>query len=870
MRRRCPIPRSPVWCMLPYAMRHITADPSKGAHDSSPSREPRREFDGLLREINDLRARRGRGERKIHVLASKLRREPAITLTATATKTTKPTTKPEATLQDNPLSTPTPQVVVGGSPPASVVIQDLPTFTDIACTLQELESALFKLSEDETKEIEPKDCDISLSNTENEDINKSTATASDNAKEPQHVNSDSQEMEHSAGCFADVIGGHRAMLSCWSDPPDLKLSDVGTKLHVSSTSDRVFAVELREQPGSVRAIVAAVCQALSEVETLTELTSGVVVVFRTLPNMPFFTPLQSELELTPLSRLELMTEKERLFRRMREIASCGVSFTAELTGSAFGFGAELLLICDTVVPSMSSLCKMRVGFPSLSLGVWPAPCVLQHMCNAMGSPERAGEVLPLLHTLTWEEAQKKFIGPLLRRKQNAVRSAPRLWGYVWLSHMQCCRKMRAFLGWDTVRHLEDRPGDPLKVFWNDYCKIVGLTDDVIAIADKSLDLYASLLGTPACENVTAVTMAFLRMGRRVLKPAPHEKYVELRPADLGNINTSEAFWVFPEGSSPATVQFIAEQRTSGAGKTRNALLFGKLEDMKDAVELLGCAVVATNFDPPKLLSSGEESMVEVQLLHTPSVSTREKEETLSSALAYLQASEIPYIVTKGDAGNRLVAALSLELCQLAEETEVKLVELVAMQDLGFRLSPFEVLDHYGTAQIAGVVQRYRHMMDARKSVSAARLLLSAMHTEGFKGERGCRGGFYERSGHLNCEVTMSLAARRTMTRGDILVRLVAALVNESCRMLMDGCIETVQDVDLLSICVLTLHPSTGGLFSYVESFMGFTTLVKSMEYMSGSLGRMDLPSPLLLSIWDAGETFRTLSPGTLLSASRAS
>ncbi|RNF23957.1 3-hydroxyacyl-CoA dehydrogenase [Trypanosoma conorhini] len=842
--------------------RRHAATSSGGTRDRAGPQGSSSELNTLLREINDLWARRGVGGHTLSVSASKL--QPA-SASAVAEGSYIP-----------PHESPTFPATGTHPPLGSLAIGEPPAFTDIACTLQELEEELFKLSENEPAVSVPRnsaDTDRRQAADASDDRDTNAAPSVGCSQDPQPETTGVAAMESPAGSAASEAVRHYERLSCWTDAGEAPASNNSVTVHVSESAGRTFTLELRERPRCARAMTVAVGQALNEVEAATELNEGLVVVFRSAPGIPFFTPLRSELELGYLTRAELLREKERLFCRIREARLRGVSFRAELNGSALDIGAELFFMCDggTVSESEVSTSATTVGFPSLSLGVWPAPCVLQRISSRLSHDERVGLVVPILHTLSWSDLKATYPG-LLRPE----RSLHRLRKKMHLLFFLQWTRLWYLLGWGKEFSATGNRRDVLMRRWDDYSALLDTTkgagdaDAALSAASRAVNMYVALLGTTEFTNAASVTRALRRMHNRVLTPRMQRSIIEAQPTNMRDIKAGETFCVFTEASSPATVRFIAEHRShSGKDVVKDALLMARdAEDVKDAVDLLDCAAVVTPLRPSQLRSLGEGDMVEVRLLCAPHIGGSRRRETLSSALAYLQSREVPYVVSKGDAGGRLAAALFVALCRLATSAEVQLIEDVATAELRFRVGPFQLLDHYGTAYIAGVMERHPRWMDERRVPAITSRVLSAMEAEGFAGGDGRRGGFYTPHGELNAEVATEFVGRRKLSRSDICLRLLFALVNESCSMLLDGCVETVDDINLLSIAALTLHPSTGGLLSYLDGGMGGVALLRNMHYMSKEMGVAAPPSPLLQVMSEAGDTFCTLSPETLYQARR--
>ncbi|ORC85591.1 3-hydroxyacyl-CoA dehydrogenase [Trypanosoma theileri] len=857
MRRLCP---------TPYVSGDGLWSPAVFRYVAARSQHPRGDVDGLLREINRLGARRGRGGHKLRVSASMLRSK----------QTSKEVMKKQDPLHEH--STRQKEVVRKLQNP--VVIAEPPMYTDIACTLQELEGALFQLAKNESLETENQHINmqsksiVKEKNNDDNDNKLSETSVELNEVVGEHLSEKSSQDQNTI-----KTAGSQDVLSCWSNTEETVVDplEIDSVLHVTSLHNSIFTLELHKQPRSIRGIITLISQTLSKVESLTESTnSEITLMFRTVPNLPFFTPLQSELELTPLSRLELMMSKERLFQRMQEDAlTRGISFKAELHGSALDFGAELFFFCNGSLASNLDTSSIKIGFPSIPLGVWPSPYVVKHVSFTMNLLENACIVIPTLHTLSWEKINKTY-PKLIRGLQSTDHEISRIWDKVYLFSLESMKTIYSFFGFKSKYYpIKKKRGDFILDQWDVYCGVVKSTDknnriNTISYSkdNECLELYATLLGTSEFLNTATVVNSLRRMHRRLLEPPPSprlEEYVEMGLTDLNNGKKLNSFLVFPEGSSPAIVRLIAEQRASrGSSEIQTAMMFGDAEYMNEAVEMLDCAVIVTPLCPTKLISTCEGTIMEVHLRSTPMVSTEKRKEILSSALAYLQSKEIPYIVSKGDVGKRLVAALSMELCQLSLEVDMGIIEAIAKQYLGFRISPFQLMDYYDTSRLSRMLQQYTHMIEERQTVSAAFQLLSQMNVEGYGGDCSCHGGFYNRTGHLNRDVVSMSMRRKQITWNDVLIRLLAVLVNESSSILLEGCVETVQDINLISISALTLNPSTGGLLSCVDNYIEFATLVKCMLYMSRELGVISPPSPLLLAMFERGETFQTLSKETLL------
>lgn len=827
--------------------------------------EPARvQFDGLIKEINEFQVRRKRSERRLNVPASNI-----------PTTKTKPAQVERNVARVPQLSGPTSSVVTDpllSSVP--FVLRDPPVLTDVACTLHELESALFQISEDEGALLDEKVNvvpDATAANNDDGYVGASSELEGSCVDGGQSAATEDRQAAADAGeLLSAQPDSQNSGLRCWLDdtvvPTSRICSDTSlntTSLHVEWLSERTVALELRENPASVVDLVAGLNSALSTLEAVKEWSHGLVVVLRTARDIPFYTPKHSELELTPINRLEVMRAKSRLFRRMGEASRCGVVFVGEIGVSALDFGAELLFTCARVEFPISCADEVRVGFPSLQFGVWPSPDVLKRLSGVVGYGEGVTDVVPAFHTLPWGEWRKLY--PQLSLLSDMECQS---WSRVWLPEIMrgwwqwrlwFYQKMCGAFRQDLTPFCDAVPHNTPGGLWNSYCALVTgtETDGGADVLDKSINMYAELMANRDIYNSACVVAKLDRMHNRVLNPLPCDDRSVVSPGCSADSLTSSApFLIFAEDALGGAAKLIAQHRSSfDLNSPRYALLIGESDAVKDVAALLDCAVVATPVCAPKVAPLGGKPMVEVQVLPAVHVADNESKVALSSALAYFQSTEVPYIVTRGgDVSKRLLAALSLELCQLASETECWRVEGVARRRLGFSTCPFELMDRYGAAFISAVIDRYEHMKNfVRQVPPASRLLLAAAGT----------GGFYDKTGRIAGSVAQRLRSEEP-TDGEIFVRLLGTVLNESCSLLLDGTVESTDDINLASVFCFGLKPSVGGILSCMDDNMSLSTLVREMLYMSrGCSGVSTVPSPLLRAMDDASESFRTLSADTI-------
>nr|CCC93966.1 conserved hypothetical protein [Trypanosoma congolense IL3000] len=833
---------------------------------------PEVSFDGLIKEINEFQVRRRRSERRLNVPASNMP-PPTKKLVPEGSNDRKAT---EPLSMSNRVH---PEVIKVPSTPMPFVLRDPPVFTDIACTLHELENALFQLSESD--KVEP-NMQVSASETR-EDVGGLGTCAAKNEVLDFGVVSTSAEADADSGSAVkpvadplDVVDTHTAggALRCWRDDERFTalrwIDDNIAPVDVEWLSDRTVALILREKPQSLQGVVAGVNRALSAIVSTMEWSCKPVVLLRAASEIPFYTPEQSEMELPPSSRLELMQMKYRLFRRMDEASKCGAVFTAELSEPALDFGAELLFMCNNVNILGTGASKLRVGFPSIKFGVWPSLCVLQRISRLMECAEDTAVVASTMHLLAWKDLVDRC--PKILQFVSVPCQHQNRWRF-----SQVVQKLYDFkvLFWRVLKNklLPKGPScgegkhDIMAQLWKRYCALLAIAyingGDVTNLLGSSLTIYAELLERRELHHVVHVMGALNRMHRRVFIPPPRTDTLAVpRGSAPGVSPLSAPFWIFTDEDPNEAARLIAEYRTVNGGTSPCcALLIGEPQRTSDVAALLDCIVFATPVGAAALPAPGGRHMVEVYVTHKAQLPEREVKVARSTALSCLQSRGIPYIVTKGGfVADRFVAALALEVCSLASEVGTDRIERVALQRLGFGIGPFELIDRYGTSRVSAAMRRRSHMMTCQKQVtSAACLLLSSMcNTKGI-----C---FYDTTGHAN-DSALRMTLSRELSDGEILVRLMYAMVNESCSLLLDGVVDTVDDVNLMSLFALAMSPSTGGILSCVDDIMGVATLLREIKYFSERYGESSLnPSPLLLAMEDARETFGTLSADTIRQA----
>ncbi|KAH9577970.1 hypothetical protein LSM04_001362 [Trypanosoma melophagium] len=220
MRRLCPIPYISFYYYSPCS-------PGVWRYVTVSSQHPRGDFAGLLREINRLGARRGRGEHKLRVSASMLGSRQRSDEMVIKKQEEDPSLLHSTTQKETARKSQTPVVIA--EPPT--------TYTDIACTLQELEGALFQLAGNGSPETDNHQNSMQCKNTVEEKSNIDTGKKlSETLEEPhhnpsgEHLSEEEEESSHDQNLMRKTECHDE--LSCWLDNENvLDPSENDTVLH---------------------------------------------------------------------------------------------------------------------------------------------------------------------------------------------------------------------------------------------------------------------------------------------------------------------------------------------------------------------------------------------------------------------------------------------------------------------------------------------------------------------------------------------------------------------------------------------------------------------------------------------------------------
>lgn len=194
--------------------------------------------------------------------------------------------------------------------------------------------------------------------------------------------------------------------------------------------------------------------------------------------------------------------------------------------------------------------------------------------------------------------------------------------------------------------------------------------------------------------------------------------------------------------------------------------------------------------------------------------------------------------------NRILAPyLNEALLLVREGSAVDEVDR-AMEDSGFPVGPFRLLDNVGlevAAKVTGVLAPLFAERGVRLDEFAGRLAASGMTG------RKAGAGFYRypKTGRrqTNQEAYRLLGApqRRTVSSGEIQARLLLALVNEAQHCLDEGIIASPADGDAGAVFGIGFPPFLGGPFHYLAS-AGAARVRERLEALQASHGERFRPA----------------------------
>ncbi len=181
----------------------------------------------------------------------------------------------------------------------------------------------------------------------------------------------------------------------------------------------------------------------------------------------------------------------------------------------------------------------------------------------------------------------------------------------------------------------------------------------------------------------------------------------------------------------------------------------------------------------------------------------------------------------------------------------------AMEDFGFPVGPFTLLDEVGLdiAAKSGAIlhQAFGERMAPSQSIRA---IINA----GRVGRKG-KLGFYKydadgKKGDVDESVYALLAnpARSSFPAEEIQQRCALALVNEAARSLEGGIVRSARDGDIGAVFGIGFPPFRGGPFRWIDA-LGAGKVVEALEDLSARFAPRFTPCDLLVSMARRGERF---------------
>jgi 3-hydroxyacyl-CoA dehydrogenase/enoyl-CoA hydratase/3-hydroxybutyryl-CoA epimerase len=218
--------------------------------------------------------------------------------------------------------------------------------------------------------------------------------------------------------------------------------------------------------------------------------------------------------------------------------------------------------------------------------------------------------------------------------------------------------------------------------------------------------------------------------------------------------------------------------------------------------------------------------------------------------------------------NRLLAPyLDEAVCLLEYGASPVRVDRV-MKQFGMPMGPFELLDEVGLDIAGHAGESMEHGYGAR--MTANRFLLPLVES-GDLGKKSGSGIFrYEKgkngrpkSAGLNPRLPSPISTgAASMSHGDIVDRLILAMVNEGARAMDEEVAQSPSELDLATIFGMGFAPFRGGLLAYADT-RGLAVIVERLQLLMQVTGVAErtggkerfTPAPMLLDLVERGATF---------------
>jgi len=222
-------------------------------------------------------------------------------------------------------------------------------------------------------------------------------------------------------------------------------------------------------------------------------------------------------------------------------------------------------------------------------------------------------------------------------------------------------------------------------------------------------------------------------------------------------------------------------------------------------------------------------------------------------------------VCDGFIGNRMINKYSAEALVLLEEGALPQQVDKAIEKLGFAMGPFRMSDLAGND--VGWYIRKRHY--AEHPQMRRQLIADRLCEAGRYGQKTGMGWYAykpgDRTAHPDAEVEKLILevskelgiTRRKIPDGEIVERLMYALVNEGARILEEGIALRASDIDMIYLNGYGFPPHVGGPMLYADGQGLFNVARRMREFAKNPLSDAKFwePAPLLAKLAAEGKTF---------------
>jgi 3-hydroxyacyl-CoA dehydrogenase len=326
---------------------------------------------------------------------------------------------------------------------------------------------------------------------------------------------------------------------------------------------------------------------------------------------------------------------------------------------------------------------------------------------------------------------------------------------------------------------------------------------------------------------------------------------------------------FSGRSKSASMELVAKLAAKhDMFKCFRVVFIGSKKDVQEGLTVVPCAAVISPCCP--IRGGGFSNVQEISVHHNQAtLSPGERDALLVSAAGYLQERDTPYFITKGNVTERLVAAVALETCRLAQVADPAMMDDVSRVELGMVPGVFECLDHHGAEQLLHMIRHSPSTPLVESVPVAAREALTRMKAHGLLGRHAPAGGFntYTRDAKplvaLHGNVFRQFL-RPEPSRREVADRIMFSVINECCALITDGSVLSSSDMNALSVAT-GCGESTGGALVYADD-LTVDVLVERMAVLSGMYGSSLAPHTLLNVMRSNKESFKTLTKETISSA----